>query len=321
MRGRVKFRAANWIGVGLVALALAGVPARSSAQPPTAPASTGRMSEAEFLQALSQLDAPAAYTRLAAADAIGTRGGRFRHGASERLRVLVRTDPDVSVRAMAGRAIGRLGLRDAVPDLIVALGDTQAQVRIVAAAALWRLPDPTAVEALIVGLRDSDPSVREWCALAVGVTGDARAAAPLAAALADETPNVRLEAVRSLARIGDPVAMDPLTRLVQNEDESTETRLEAVNSLAAVQSPDKANALVRLLDVADSDVRIHVIRALGQVGDVLVIPALRRAQARPGGNRLATPIREAIRLIEARAAAPAPAPSVPGASIPAAPPA
>jgi HEAT repeat protein len=309
MFARVCHRAwGSLVVVGLLGAFAVG-PAASVA---VAQPSSRSMSEAEFLQTVAQLDAPEATVRLSAADAIGTRGGRFRHGASDRLRAVLRRDPDVGVRAMAGRAIGRLGLREAVPDLIGALGDSEAQVRIVAAAALWRLPDPSAVDALIVGLRDTDASVREWCALAVGVTGDRRAAAPLAVALADTAPAVRLEAVRSLARLGDPVAMDALTRLVQNADEQTETRLEGVNALAAVQSPDKANALVRLLEVSDNEVRLHVIRALGQVGDALVIPPLRRAQTRPGGTRLAPAIREAISLIEGRAAAPAPAPGAPG---------
>lgn len=274
-----------------------------------ASAQSTRMTENEFHQFLAQLDSSDSEARIAAADAIGSRGSRYRRESSTKLRDLLAHDPEFRVRASAGRAIGRLGLRDALPELIGALADPESSVRIVAAAALWRLPDSSAVPGLIVGLRDDDASVREWCALAVGVTGDPRAAAPLAQALSDSAPNVRLEAVRSLARIADPVAMDALVARVRDQDEVLETRLEAVNAIAAVQSPDKANALVRLLDESNLDVRMQVVRALGQVGDALVIPALRRLQGRPGNTRIGTAIRQAIAQIDARTNAPAPAPA------------
>ena len=59
------------------------------------------------------------------------------------------------MRAAAGRALGRLGVREAVPDLIAALEDKSPDVRVVAAAALWRLPDPSAVDPLTRHLADS----------------------------------------------------------------------------------------------------------------------------------------------------------------------
>jgi len=279
-------------------------------------AQSRRMTEEEFRAALSQLDSPDSAVRVGAADQIGLRGSTFRREASEKLRALLRGDSVATVRASAGRAIGRLGLRDALPDLITALADADTSVRIVAAAALWRLPDPAAVPALVTGLRDSDPSVRQWCALAVGVTEDARAAAPLTQALSDTVSEVRLEAVRSLARIGDPVGMEPLTRVAMDDRESLETRLEAVNALASVQSPDKANALVRLLDVSNQDVRAQVVRALGQVGDALVIPPLRRLAGTSRGRSIGQVIREAIAQIEARGSAPAVPPATQSANSP-----
>lgn len=270
-----------------------------------ATAQTRRMTEDEFRAALVQLDSADPTVRVTAADQIGARGSTFRREASDKLRALLRGDATATVRASAGRAIGRLGLRDAVPDLVRALADADVSVRIVAAAALWRLPDESAVPALITGLRDSDASVRQWCALAVGVTEDARAAAPLAQLLTDSVAEVRLEAVRSLARIGDPVGMQPLERVASSEDEAIETRLEAVNAIAAVASPDKANALVRLLDSSNQDVRAQSVRALGQVGDALVLPPLRRLQGSSRGRGISAVIREAIAAIEARQAAPA----------------
>jgi len=282
----------------------------------TALAQSRRMTEEEFRTAMTQLDSTDPTVRVAAADQIGLRGSTFRRDASEKLRALLRGDAVATVRASAGRAIGRLGLRDAVPDLVTGLADADASVRIVAAAALWRLPDPSAVPALVTGLRDTDASVRQWCALAVGVTEDRRAAAPLTQALTDSVSDVRLEAVRSLARIGDPVALEPLTRVALNDRESLETRLEAVNAIASVQSPDRANALVRLLEVSNAEVRVQVVRALGQVGDALVIPPLRRLQSSSRGRSMGQQIRESISQIEHRASTPNAPPSAPSSNPP-----
>lgn len=290
-------------GLLLCALALpAGARGAASAQPPTAPA--GPMTAEEFQRHATAIRSTSAVERRAAVVALGQRGRPFRRDATPMLREALRADTDGPVRAEAARAIGRLGLRDALPELITALADPESSVRLTAAVALWRLPDPSAVPALITALADSDPQVRAHCALAVGVTEDPRAAEPLSRLLEDEDPNVRLEAVRSLGRIAEPASMAPLARVAANAHEELETRLEAVNALAALRSPDKANELVRLLEVDDLEVRTQVIRALGQIGDALVIPPLRRALTRPGAGRLATEIRAAIAAIEARAASP-----------------
>jgi HEAT repeat protein len=238
--------------------------------------------------------------RAAAAEQIGRRATREqRDTVSPALRTLIRDDADWRVRASAGRALGRLGTRDAVPDLVRALRDPVVDVRVVAAAAIWRLPDPAAVPALIELLADSDASARQWSTLALGVIRDVRAVPALVPLLRDPEANVRLDVIRSLGRIRDRGAVQPLEAYARDDARGTDERLEAVSALASLEGPEKTDALVRLLDVPTREVRQRVIQTLGEVGDALVVPALRRRRtAETGAMRRA--VDDALRAIASR---------------------
>lgn len=257
------------------------------------------LSEAEFQAAMTELRNGTPEQRAAAADLLGRRAYRQRDQVSPILREMIRNDTDWRVRASAGRAIGRLGTRDAVPDLVRALRDPVVDVRVVAAAAIWRLPDPAAVPALIELLADADGSARQWAALALGVIRDSRATAPLIALLGDSEKSVRLDVIRSLGRIRDASALQPLEAFVRDDDHDLDERIEAVSSLAALQGPEKVDALVRLLEHPSRDVRQRVIESLGQVGDALVVPALRRRRGSETGAMRGA-IDQALQAIEER---------------------
>ena len=245
--------------------------------------------------------------RRGGAPSIESAGEAFGFGAKRPrpLRQLIRNDPSWEVRASAGRAIGRLSLREAVPDLVRALRDERPEVRIVAAAALWRLPDPAAVPALVALLEDDDPAARQWGALALGVTNDTRSTEPLLGLLGDTAAAVRTDAIRSLGRVGDPAAGEGLAAFIADDSHEEEERLEAVNSLAALRGPEKVNRLTRLLSLESEAIRLNVIVALGQVGDALVIPALRRQRQNERGRRMRDAVDAAIEAITTRLAAPA----------------
>ncbi|MDH5490775.1 MAG: HEAT repeat domain-containing protein [Myxococcales bacterium] len=264
------------------------------------PAAAQRLSDAEFSQAMTDLGAPDAEVRVAAVDLLGRGGRRRRAELVPHLRRLLRTDPDWRVRASAGRAVGRLSLRQAVPELVTALGDAQLDVRVVAAAALWRLPDESAVVPLIALLSDADPRARQWAALALGVARDVRAVTPLARLLADSDASVRMDAIRSLGRMPDIGALEPLRAFAADSDKAEDERLEAINSIALLAGPAKVNALVTLLSDSDSDIRERVVRSLGQVGDALVIPALRRARGAERVRSVRAAIDAALREINQR---------------------
>jgi HEAT repeat protein len=111
---------------------------------------------------------------------------------------------------------------------------------------------------------------------------------------------VRLDVLRSLGRIRDPAAVPPLEAYARDEARETDERVEAASALAALQGPEKVDALVRLLEIANRDVRTRVIESLGQVGDALVVPALRRRRSQESGA-MRQAIDAAISAIETRA--------------------
>jgi len=263
-------------------------------------ASAQRLSDDEYQAALQRLRSNDPTERVAAAELLGRRGYSKRREIAPRLRDLLRNDPDWRVRASSGRAIGRLGTRSAVPDLVAALRDPQVEVRVVAAAALWRLPDPAAVPALLETLEDSDAAARQWAALALGVVRDTRATAPLVELLADPSGDVRTDVIRSLGRIADISALPALRDYVNDDDRDMDERLEAVNAIASLNGPEKVNALVRLLNHDEERIRLRVVSALGQVGDALVIPSLRRRKAQEDEREVRAAIDEAVEEIRTR---------------------
>jgi HEAT repeat protein len=259
-----------------------------------------QMNDADYQRAVAQLAGDDPTERAAAADLLGRRGYSRRDTVVPLLRQHLREDRDWRVRASSGRAIGRLGVREAVPDLVRALRDPVVDVRVVAAAAIWRLPDPAAVPALLELLRDQDASARQWGALALGVIRDRRATRPLIALLRDPEGGVRLDSIRSLGRVRDATAAQPLERYAADDAGPMDERLEAISALSSLDGPEKVDALVRLTRHADAQIRTRAVQSLGRVGDALVVPALRERRTAESAAAVRAAIDAAIREIQER---------------------
>jgi HEAT repeat protein len=283
----------EWSLALLVALVSVVAPAPGSAQ---------ELSDEEFQRALTQLADGTPDERAVAADQLGRRAYGRRDRLVPVLRERLRDDRDWRVRASAGRALGRLNARDAMPDLVRALRDPVVDVRVVAAAAIWRLPDPAAVPALTQLLTDQDAAARQWGALALGVIRDRRATQPLLNLLNDAEGGVRLDTIRSLGRIRDPGAVDGLRDFALDDARVDEERLEAIDSLASLDGPEAVNALVRLARFDDAGIRARSVQALGRVGDALVIPTLRERRRSETSAVVRNAIETAIQEIQDRAA-------------------
>ena len=78
------------------------------------------------------------------------------------------------------------------------------------------------------------------------------------------------------------------------------SKLEAIDAIASVDSPDKVDVLVHLLDHDSGAVRSRTVRALGQVGDALAIPALRRRRSAVRSPAARREIDAAMRAIRER---------------------
>ena len=79
-------------------------------------------------------------------------------------------------------------------------------------------------------------------------------------------------------------------------------RAPVVIALSSLRGSSKVNVLVGLLrKFADDETRqIEVVRALGRVGDALVLPALRRARSGARSSRLRAQLQEAEANVEKR---------------------
>jgi len=286
-------RSVRRLTTGAAIIAMLALPSMASAQP-------------EVRAEMEHLHSTNAVERARAAETLGRSGHALRDEITPLLRRLLRDDPEWEVRASAGRALGRLGTRDAVPDLVGALRDPVVDVRVVAAAAIWRLPDPAAVPALIELLDDTDANARQWATLALGVIRDTRSVAPLLELLDDPVPAVRLDVIRSLGRIRNAGALAALETRASTSGAPNDERVEAVGALAVLDAPQRIDALVRLLGSRERQVREAAITALGQVGDALALPALRRQRTSERVPALRTAIDEAVANIEARRSAASP---------------
>ena len=230
------------------------------------------------------------------------------------------TDEEARVRRRAALAVGRVGLRDAVPALTMLLAaDAEIEVRQMAAFALGLIGDRGAVEGLRKALVDSSPIVQGRAAEALSLIGDDMSAAAIgdmvvthvqAGALAPLAPDdltypldPAVEAARlglyALARLK---AYDALARAVL--DESGQPRARWWPVAFALQRTQDKRAIPALRALAQTDTtytRAFAIRGLGELGDEnagpLVMPliaprapdSLARAEAIRAAGRIGVP--------------------------------
>jgi HEAT repeat protein len=171
---------------------------------------------------------PAARAR--AAYLLGHVGGP---GATPRLvALLVDRDPDV--RAVAARALGRLGDPLVATPLVRSLARPGSSLpHQVVVPALARV-GPSARTALLESADHPDPTVRARVTEALGLVGAVDAAPRLVRALrADPSTDVRLRAARALGRLGAPSAVDPLLAAT-GAHEPTALRVTAAQALGVL---------------------------------------------------------------------------------------
>lgn len=157
----------------------------------------------------------------------------------------------------------------AVGPLIFALKDKNPDVRCMAARALLRYDDSKAVEPLIAILRDQVPLARAAAAETLGRLGDPKAIPPLVTLLRDVDPIVRGIAVRSLNRLSWRPASEP-DRVLQ---------ILAMGNLQELvaMGPEGVGHLLETLRNGTPNKQYAAVKALGQVSDGRVLPAMQEA--------------------------------------------
>lgn len=202
----------------------------------------------------------------------------------------------VLLQVRAADALGTVGARQAVPDLIEVLGAGDRAIRLAAARALANLDAPEAVPAILEALSDIGAHAEEVAEalagfgapavaplrerlrdspssgqrrLAAVVLGDLRAleaAADLRAVLSDSHPGVACAAAHAVARLGDVAAVPTLVEILRGAGD-LELREAAADALGAIDDPAAAPALIEALDAPEWPLRDAAARALVALGD------------------------------------------------------
>ncbi len=155
-----------------------------------------------------------------------------------------------------------------VPSLVTLASDRSADVAREAVRALGRVDDPRVAPALVRVLdRSPDPAARALAAGALGALGDARGLALL----------------RRMIDTGDRQA-----------------QRSAVEGIAPLATMDDVDRLVALLGRGDTGLSLHVVRALGRIGDGRAVAPLRARAAASPAPALAAEIELALRSITAQ---------------------
>jgi len=157
---------------------------------------------------LDRLENGSPRQQAAAADALA-----YAHKADAKSLLHALRSEDPLVRQSAAEALGRLGLRQAVPRFVTLLTDESPWVRRAAARALGHIGDRSTVGLLTQRLSDGSPWVRSSATYALGAMRVQEAAPALIIMLEDPDPQVRRNAAWALGRIRDPAALPKLRTL------------------------------------------------------------------------------------------------------------
>ncbi|MEZ6123830.1 MAG: HEAT repeat domain-containing protein [Planctomycetaceae bacterium] len=137
-------------------------------------------------------------SRRLAVEAVGYLGQK---NVVPRLRELLKSDPEESVRAAAARALGELKDRESIRLLEESLYDSRS-VRSQAIIALGQIGDKSSLPAILAQLRDQAPEVRYHACNALGDMGEASAVSSLVKLLDDHEPMVKRAADSALEKLG-----------------------------------------------------------------------------------------------------------------------
>jgi HEAT repeat protein len=166
--------------------------------------------------------------------------------------------------------LGRLGLPDAVGELLPLLTHSDATVRAAAVRAVGRIHDGPAADALRQALRHPDPHTRAAAAEAIATWRGGALALLLAAALDSEGDREAWQAlVTALGRVGTAECCATLVgvalarrSLLRRDGYTTGQRLAAVAALGLADSEAGRASLERLARGADGMIRHAADRAL-----------------------------------------------------------
>ncbi|SIN70525.1 HEAT repeat domain-containing protein [Halodesulfovibrio marinisediminis] len=178
---------------------------------------------------------------------------------------------NLGVQEAADRALRVIRGEKAVQAVIPLLASEEAPVRNAAMDILREIAEDD-LESVMSQLNSSDPDLRIFVSDILGSSNSLFAVAPLCdALLKDEEVNVRYQAAVSLGELGFSDAADSLINALEDEEWVQFSVIEALTKIGAAQT---SGALVRALDGASPLVASMIVEALGEMGDLKIVPLL-----------------------------------------------
>jgi aminopeptidase N len=213
-------------------------------------------------------------------------------------RTLAGDDEFWGVRAEAASALGQLRSEEAFAILSAQVKTNHPKVRRAIVGALGCFRTSKALEVLKpLALRDPSYLVEAEAARALGCTRQAAAFDTLLDVIDRRSwaDVIRTGAIDGLAQLRDERAIPHVTTRTRY-GVSTRGRRAAILALPKLSGDRRTREVLEdLLDSADPYVRVDVVRALSDLGDVKSRPALHRQLERDLDGRVRRRIREALR--------------------------
>lgn len=186
-------------------------------------------------------------------------------------------DENSQVRSQAANALGSLGIRDAIDNLVTALADPNDWVRVQVVEALGNLGNPFTAQILAQHLEaETEPHVRATLVKALGKIGDEKITPLLIVYLEDKENRVRANTVEALTQLKiSKASLKPaLTKLIN--DPNNRVRANVAMSLLFMGEDRGREILSSMLSSKDEFMRASAAYACGEVGQAEDRPALIR---------------------------------------------
>lgn len=178
---------------------------------------------------------------------------------------------NIGIQEAAEYGLRKIRGSHAIEGLLPLLKSDEAPVRNVAMDILREI-GVDGVENMQPYIRDQDADLRIFISDILGYCRSHQSALLLAdALLKDPEVNVRYQAAVSLGNLAYPESVGALCQAMHDEEW---VQFAVVEALAKISDPAALNALVKLLPVSSPLVSAAIIDALGELGDIKIVPML-----------------------------------------------
>lgn len=188
--------------------------------------------------------------------------GEIRFPESKSIAVAALQDSSPLVRALAAEAIGKSGLSELIPRLVMLLNEESQEVRKRATAALVRLAKVARAAVAESALQLSESGNPDCRLQAVKLFGALGESGHLVFLSKDEDYLVRREAITALGEIKNPESSGRLAMALA--DEEADVRLAAATALGWSGFNDESGALLVALGDSSQRVQTAAIKSLGR---------------------------------------------------------